>query len=248
MYRIGHLSKETNITIRTLRYYDELGLLKPSVVTKAGYRYYSKADVMKLQRITALKQLGFPLMRIKEVLAEEEDGSQEERWKDGIRLQLRAIEEEKRRLHMMEQVLYAALHALEMTGDVCAEEILLFIKAVQSGPERRLAFFQRYFTQDEIAILNALPELTTDDPRTKEWVQLLRDIRAHLHEPPHSPIREQLAQRVVRCAREFFHGNDELALKYWEAIRPQPDQPANVYGLDAELMAYIDQLLGVNNQ
>jgi DNA-binding transcriptional MerR regulator len=62
MYRIGQLSKETNITIRTLRYYDELGLLKPSEITAAGYRYYSKADVMKLQHITALKQLGFTLM------------------------------------------------------------------------------------------------------------------------------------------------------------------------------------------
>jgi DNA-binding transcriptional MerR regulator len=172
MYRIGQLSKETNITIRTLRHYDKLGLLKPSMVTEAGYRYYSKADVMKLQRITALKQLGFPLVRIKEVLAEEEDGAQEERWKAGIRLQLEAIEEEKQRLQMMEQILYAALHALEMAGDVSVEEILLFIKAVQSGPERRLAFFQQHFTRDEIAILNQLPELTTDDPRTREWVQL----------------------------------------------------------------------------
>lgn len=41
MYSIGELSKNTNISIRTLRYYDEIGLLKPAKVADSGYRYYS---------------------------------------------------------------------------------------------------------------------------------------------------------------------------------------------------------------
>ncbi|MDO3681477.1 MerR family DNA-binding transcriptional regulator [Paenibacillus ehimensis] len=44
--RIGQLAKEAGISIRTLRYYDELGVLKPSFVSDAGYRYYSHEDVI----------------------------------------------------------------------------------------------------------------------------------------------------------------------------------------------------------
>jgi DNA-binding transcriptional MerR regulator len=54
MYSIGKVASETNLTVRTLRYYDEIHLLKPSHVAESGYRYYSKEDVLKLQRILAV--------------------------------------------------------------------------------------------------------------------------------------------------------------------------------------------------
>ena len=59
MYTIGRLSKATNVTIRTLRYYDELGILKPARVAETGYRYYDTSALMRLQQITALKHQGY---------------------------------------------------------------------------------------------------------------------------------------------------------------------------------------------
>ncbi|PWU68713.1 hypothetical protein DLJ74_09815 [Gracilibacillus dipsosauri] len=53
MYSIGKIAKEMNITVRTLRYYDEINLLKPSYISESGYRYYSKKDIITLQRIIA---------------------------------------------------------------------------------------------------------------------------------------------------------------------------------------------------
>lgn len=47
MYSIGQLSKKTNISIRTLRYYDEIGLLKPAKVADSGYRYYSNFKALR---------------------------------------------------------------------------------------------------------------------------------------------------------------------------------------------------------
>ncbi|WP_245850908.1 MerR family transcriptional regulator [Paenibacillus herberti] len=68
MYRIGELAKQTNLSIRTLRYYDEIGLLKPAKVAESGYRYYSNEEIRRLQHITALKELGFTLSAIKGML------------------------------------------------------------------------------------------------------------------------------------------------------------------------------------
>ncbi|WP_279389109.1 MerR family DNA-binding transcriptional regulator [Hazenella coriacea] len=45
---MGKVAKEMNITIRTLRYYDEINLLKPSHTAESGYRYYSKTDIQRI--------------------------------------------------------------------------------------------------------------------------------------------------------------------------------------------------------
>jgi DNA-binding transcriptional MerR regulator len=57
-----------SVSIRTLRYYDKVGLLSPSQYTEAGYRLYTDADLLRLQQILALKFLGFSLEEIKHCL------------------------------------------------------------------------------------------------------------------------------------------------------------------------------------
>lgn len=49
--KIREVAKLTGITVRTLHYYDEIGLLKPSGITKSGYRLYDKEALLKLQQI-----------------------------------------------------------------------------------------------------------------------------------------------------------------------------------------------------
>jgi len=70
MIRIGDFSKFSRVTVKTLRYYDEVGLLKPASVDKfTGYRFYSYAQLPRLNRILALKDLGFSLEEIRQLLA-----------------------------------------------------------------------------------------------------------------------------------------------------------------------------------
>jgi DNA-binding transcriptional MerR regulator len=65
MIKIGDFSKLSQLTVKTLRYYDELGLLKPVRVDPfSGYRYYSAEQLPRLQRIMALKDLGLSLQQI----------------------------------------------------------------------------------------------------------------------------------------------------------------------------------------
>lgn len=61
IYKTGEISKLANVTERTIRYYDQIGLLKPSFVLENGYRQYTEQDLMKLQQILSLKNLGFSL-------------------------------------------------------------------------------------------------------------------------------------------------------------------------------------------
>ena len=67
-YSIQALSRLSGVTTRTLRWYDQIGLLKPSRVAESGYRYYGGAEVDRLQDILYYRALGVELARIKECL------------------------------------------------------------------------------------------------------------------------------------------------------------------------------------
>jgi predicted transcriptional regulator YdeE/DNA-binding transcriptional MerR regulator len=69
MIRIGEFSKISQVSIKTLRYYDSLGLLKPAHIDRfSGYRYYDLTQLLTLNRILALKDLDFSLEQIKELI------------------------------------------------------------------------------------------------------------------------------------------------------------------------------------
>ena len=68
MRTISQVAELTGISTRTLQYYDEIGLLKPSELTESGYRLYDDEALQKLQQILFFKELGFKLKEIKEIL------------------------------------------------------------------------------------------------------------------------------------------------------------------------------------
>ncbi|GFI64457.1 HTH-type transcriptional activator mta [Lachnospiraceae bacterium] len=68
MRTISQVAELTGISTRTLQYYDEIGLLKPTELTKSGYRLYDDEAMQKLQQILFFKELGFKLKEIKELL------------------------------------------------------------------------------------------------------------------------------------------------------------------------------------
>jgi DNA-binding transcriptional MerR regulator/uncharacterized glyoxalase superfamily protein PhnB len=67
-WRIGEVSARTGLTTRTLRYYEELGLLRPSERLVSGHRIYATEDLQRLYRISLLRQLGLPLSDIARAL------------------------------------------------------------------------------------------------------------------------------------------------------------------------------------
>ena len=68
MRTISQVAELTGISIRTLQYYDEIGLLKPSGLTQSGYRLYDEEALQKLQQILFFRELGFKLKDIREII------------------------------------------------------------------------------------------------------------------------------------------------------------------------------------
>lgn len=68
MKTVKEISEITGISIRALRYYDEIGLLKPTALTKANYRLYDDEALEKLQQILFFRELEIPLEDIKAIM------------------------------------------------------------------------------------------------------------------------------------------------------------------------------------
>ena len=68
MMTVNEVSKLSGISVRTLHYYDQIGLLHPDQVSEAGYRLYGQASLERLQQILLFRQLGFPLKEIKDII------------------------------------------------------------------------------------------------------------------------------------------------------------------------------------
>lgn len=67
-YTVNKLAKLSGVSIRTLRFYDEIGLLKPAYVGDNNYRYYEEAQLLMLQQILFFRELGFHLNDIKRII------------------------------------------------------------------------------------------------------------------------------------------------------------------------------------
>ena len=67
-YSIKELSKLAGVSARTLRYYDQIDLLKPSRITEAGYRYYGQEELAVLQQILFYRERGFELKTIQKII------------------------------------------------------------------------------------------------------------------------------------------------------------------------------------
>lgn len=73
--RIGELAKKAGVNPKTVRYYEEIGLLPPAPRTESGYRQYADKDAERLEFIRSAKALGIALEEIKEVLAFRDRGA-----------------------------------------------------------------------------------------------------------------------------------------------------------------------------
>lgn len=66
---VSEVAKQMGVSVRTLHYYDEIGLLNPAGTTAAGYRYYGSAELARLQQILFYRELAFPLKEIAHILS-----------------------------------------------------------------------------------------------------------------------------------------------------------------------------------
>lgn len=108
-FTTGQFAKLANVSERTIRYYDTLGLLKPSFIMQNGYRMYCEEDFVKLQKILSLKHLGFSLQEIHSIVINDNIDTV----KESLDLQIQLLDKKIQHLSLLKEAMLKTKHTLQ---------------------------------------------------------------------------------------------------------------------------------------
>ncbi|MBA3824754.1 MAG: MerR family transcriptional regulator [Ktedonobacterales bacterium] len=204
MFKIGEFSQLGQVTIRTLRHYDDLGLLKPAHVDRdSDYRYYTVDQLPRLNRILALKDLGFALDQIALML--HHDLSSEE-LRGMLQLRQAEIEQQLQEDQVRLARVASRLRQIEHEGEVSRYEVVIKHLAPQTiislrtivpelrdiTPYRCSMYDDLYLTIEHLRLKVAGPELALY--HNPEYIE--QDIDMELAVPiERAPRAEALGER-----------------------------------------------------
>ncbi|AGA58955.1 putative transcriptional regulator [Thermobacillus composti KWC4] len=232
-WTIGKLAKRAGLTVRALHHYDRIGLLTPSQYTEGGHRLYSLDDLVKLQQIVSLKELGFRLKEIKAILDDPGYDPAEM-----LELQLSRLDEQIRTLVGLRDKLRALRGHFRAGKKAAGEQFLTVMRMMNMARSP-------HFTAGQIHDLSErYLAAGHDEDKQAEIRRMLDEFRScrDTGKTPDDPGVLALARRwkevmdaldlaspgLVRSAERYYKENPEDGL---------------IYGLDRELYLFIKKSL-----
>ncbi|HLO33306.1 MAG TPA: MerR family transcriptional regulator [Anaerolineales bacterium] len=216
MIRIGDFSKLSRVSVKTLRYYDEMGLLKPMDVDAfTGYRLYEYSQLLMLHRILALKDLGFSLEEIGRLLDEDLSVEQmrgmlklrETEARQRLREEAERLERIESRLRQIEQEDMMSKYDVVIKS---ADEMkIASVRDVVPTPPEQGGLWQElegYLAMQHIRPIGACFTLYHDDEyKERDWdVEVCEPIDADLAESKRVKVRALPALETLACT--IHHG------------------------------------------
>ncbi len=236
MLKVGELARRTGVSIRTLHYYDEIGLLAPSYHSAAGHRLYTLADVARLQQIKSLQALGFALEQVRDCLQRRDFSP-----RDLIDRHLQRLREQcalQQRLCTRLEALATHLNAAET---VSVEEFLQTIEVT--------TMIEKYYTPEQLAEIQERGRQLGGEGIQKaeaEWKELIAQVRAEMEfgTDPAAETMQGLADRWMALVRAFTGGNPGIEQSLRNMYQQEP-AVAQKSGLDPALSEYIGRAIAV---
>ena len=227
-WRVGRLAAATGVTVRTLHHYEEVGVLVPSGRTEAGHRLYADADVRRLYRVMALRELGMSLAQIRAVL-DRGAGLAEV-----LRAHLAHVEESLGRRWALRDRLAGLCERID--DGISTDDLVATIEG--------MAMQERYFTKEQRETLARRREELGDEAierSQEEWRELADALRARMAagDDPSAPAVQPLAQRTRELVRAFTGGDPAMYASLQRMYENEDPEAASRGTMDAELIAYL---------
>ncbi|GIP18608.1 MerR family transcriptional regulator [Paenibacillus montaniterrae] len=229
--KIGVVAKKTGLTVRTLHHYDQIGLLKPSDETESGHRLYTDSDIVRLHQIVTLKQLGFTLEEIKDMMNNSDYNP-----KEMLNLQLSRLNEHINQLVELRNRLQDIIGLLDVGGAVSSERFLMTIQMMKM-------IESPYFSEKHKAeMLNKYKTMTANELRQNNEAgkNLLSEFRAMM-ESGKLPSDSEVAPLAKRWILEIESVAPEGFIQSAEQYYSENSDESIAYGMDSELYFFIKE-------
>lgn len=235
-FRIGELAEKTGLTIRTIRYYEEIDLLHPAKRSEAGYRLYGRNELERLQKIRSLKYLGLQLGEIKDCLKDRRLNL-----KQVIRQQMEQVRAEIELASELYRRLEAITNHLESNGNPTVDELLQIHKT--------MTIYDKYYTKEQLEYLEQRRKKIGDEriqEVQQEWKELIRLVREEMEKgtDPKSETMQQLVTRWEGLIREFTGGNPEIRKSLANMYSHENTEEVSNGYVDQEVMQFMGKAMG----
>lgn len=150
-WKVGQLAKRTGVSVRTLHYYEEIGLLSPTQRTDSGHRLYTPADVRRLHQIRSLRHIGFTLTEIHGCFARATFSPRQV-----IEVHMRQLDEQIDRLRTLHGHLGQLMLHIGQTGDMGIDAFLHTLEEMTMSEKT-------YYTAEQAAYLKARHRVLGDE-------------------------------------------------------------------------------------
>jgi len=230
----GEVAKQRNISIRTLRYYDQIHLLTPSFKAENGRRYYSEQDLFKLEKIIILKSLSLPLDNIRELLDKLS-------YKQILISHHNYLQEQLSKLQINIANTTSLINMIDLDDSLSWEHVTELVQHSQQSSKKWIDYFQ----DDELTILQeTIPSLSNNDKTTQQYIALLRRIEWCIKHNIHAESDEgvQIASKIIELSNDTFQGDTTLMDKFWE-VRKLPTEETGLYPISEEVLEYVERCL-----
>jgi len=214
-YLIKEFAELTKVTVRTLHYYDEIGLLKPSFEKANGYRVYTDADLLKLQQIVTLKFMGFSLEQIRDLL-----NSKGYEAVKSLRVQAGAVKDEIARLREASRAIEQVLKRLETDGRIHRQKLIKIMEVIQMGEDVKKTWHEKFFTEAELKEFKEVGKKYTPEmveAYQRRWAVLIEEVKKNLEADPASEIAQSLAKRWKELLDEAYGDHPQLKARIGQA-------------------------------
>lgn len=228
--KIGELARRTALSARTIRFYEQIGLLTASTRTDGGHRVYGAGEVAQLQRVSSLRRLGLTLAQVGEVLEGGVDAL------GVVRLQLQRLRERVRIEQLLCRRLERISAQLEAGKPVSVDDFIHIIEetkmADQMSPELQERLRQLH--------KDTGPERIREVEEV-EWPGLFSDVRAAMREgaDPAGERVQELVRRWQGLVEEFTKGDPEITRAVARRNQADPSAAGKMPADMAELMQFI---------
>lgn len=238
-YPTSSFAARAGVTVRTLRYYDRMGLLKPSFVTEAGHRRYSDRDLIRLEQILAMKYLGFSLEEIGEMAR---GGLLQ--LQDSLSLQRQMMEEKREQVDRVIRAIDGLQVAAAAGWELDWETLTMVIKAMQQMQHDKDWWMQHYSEEarrklEERAKGYSQEQAWADARRWQEVIDGMKAAAARGDDPA-SPEVQGLVGRWMGLVNEFTMGDPEIEKGLSSGWAEAQERP---YGPEVE--AYVNRALEI---
>ncbi|HDR7541606.1 MULTISPECIES: MerR family transcriptional regulator [Bacillus] len=213
---IGEFAKRTGTSIRTLQYYDEIGLLKPGKNVSSGHRLYKGKDILELQKIVSLKVLGYSLEEIRVML---KMPSLNVNLKETLEQQRKAFEEKRRHIEVSIKALERTMVCLEEDEELDSDILMSLINSIQKENEQRL-WLEGYVSKD---FADGLYNKSEEEgiALDKEFVRLAKEVKRLFGRQIEDSEVQKLADEHMKATLKYVGEETMYSLGKLENVEEQ---------------------------